>query len=460
MVQGAVGGLIRTRPPARLNVEDRLSASEQQLAAEVEDLRRLHALSLRLAASNTLADVLNDILRTAATLVDAPLGSVQLLTPEGHLGMVGQIGFGDSIVDTFGVVRLEDCSTCAAALQRRSRVAVRDLRTEPEFTEIAAALRSYGVVAAVSTPVLDSGGEVLAMFSVYWPEEHEPSDRELRALDLCADLAGRHVERSVAAKALHDREQRLAATYENGPIEIVEIDLSGRFVTVNRHFRELVGYEADELMRLSVADITHPEDRAAHEGAFRRLVAGDISPAETEKRYVRKDGSVVWVSVRRNLAMSETRQAGYVIEVNVDLTARKAAEKALRESEERKALLMRELTHRGKNLVSVIQALATRSLSGERTLDDAREVFIGRLQALASTYSTLTDEALESAQLRDIVSAGLGRTAHGRISADRLLSFLPRPRKRYRWSSMSWRRTPPNMAACPSLRAASRSRGS
>ena len=48
-----------------------------------------------------------------------------------------------------------------------------------------------------------------------------------------------------------------------------------------------------------------------------------------------------------------------------------------------------------------------RSLSGKRSLDDARDVFIGRLQALASTYSTLTDETPESAQLHDIVSASL-----------------------------------------------------
>ena len=406
MVYEPIGGLTKMRPLAHSTVGSRLSDSEQ-LSAELEDLKRLHALSLRLTAYKTLADVLNDVLRTAASLVAAPLGSAQLLTPEGDLGMVGQIGFGESILDEFGVVRLEDCTTCAVALQRGSRVSVQDLRKEPQFTGIAAALRSYGAVAAVSTPVVDPGGNVLAMFSVYWQEEREPSDRELRALDLCADLAGRHVERNVAAKALHDREQRLAATYENGPIGIVEIDLDGRFVAVNRHFRELVGYEADELTRLSAADITHPDDRTAHEDAFKRLVAGDVSAVETEKRYVRKDGSIVWVSVRRNLAMSETRQSGYVIEVNVDLTARKVAEEALRESEERKALLMRELAHRGKNLVSVIQSIAMRSLSGERTLDDAREVFIGRLQALASTYSTLTDETPESAQLRDIVKAGL-----------------------------------------------------
>jgi two-component sensor histidine kinase len=258
--------------------------SELQLTGEVEDLKRLHALSLRLASTSILPDVLIDVLRTAAGLVGAHLGSVQLLTAEGDLSMVGQVGFGASVFEKFSVVRLQDCSTCAVALQRRARVAVRNLHTDPMFSEIAAALRSYGVVAAVSTPVLDSGGNVLAMFSLYWFEEHEPNDRELRALDLCAELVGRHVERNVAAKALRDREQ----------------------------------------------------------------------------------------------------------------------------------LLLRELAHRGKNLISVIQAIAGRSLSGERTLDEAREVFSGRLSALANTYNTLTDEAPECADLHDIVAEGL-KSLGGRV---------------------------------------------
>ncbi len=255
----------------------RLSDSERQLVGEVEDLKHLHALSLRLAANQALPDVLNDVLRTAASLVAAPLGSVQLLTPEGDLGMIGQVGFGEGIVETFATVRLEDCTTCSEALKRRSRIIVPDLRTDPMYAGIAAALRSHGAAAAVSTPLLDSSGKVLAMFSVYWLDAHEPSDRELRALDLCAELAGRHVERSATVNALRERQ----------------------------------------------------------------------------------------------------------------------------------TLLMRELAHRGKNLVSVIQAIATRSLSGGRTLDEAREVFIGRLRALASTYDTLTDEGAESASLHDIVFASL-----------------------------------------------------
>jgi len=83
----------------------------------------------------------------------------------------------------------------------------------------------------------------------------------------------------------------------------------------------------------------------------------------------------------------------------------------MRDHEQRQTLLMRELAHRGKNLLQVVQSIARRSLRGERTLDEAREVFIGRLGALASTYSTLTEDSPESVQLTDIVTAGL--RSHG-----------------------------------------------
>ena len=54
----------------------------------------------------------------------------------------------------------------------------------------------------VRSDILDKAGNVLAMFSLYWNEEHEPDERELRNLDLCAELAGRHVERSASAEAM------------------------------------------------------------------------------------------------------------------------------------------------------------------------------------------------------------------------------------------------------------------
>jgi two-component sensor histidine kinase len=73
----------------------------------------------------------------------------------------------------------------------------------------------------------------------------------------------------------------------------------------------------------------------------------------------------------------------------------------------RQRLLMRELAHRGKNLLSVVQAIAMRTLSGNRTLKEAREAFVGRLRALANTYNILTEDAPELAQLHTVVATGL-----------------------------------------------------
>jgi two-component sensor histidine kinase len=68
---------------------------------------------------------------------------------------------------------------------------------------------------------------------------------------------------------------------------------------------------------------------------------------------------------------------------------------------------MRELAHRGKNLVSVIQAIASRTLRGDSSIDSAREVFIARLNALARSYNTLTDETPESSDLHHLLTESL-----------------------------------------------------
>lgn len=254
-------------------VSNRQAADNVRLTGEVEDLKLIHELSLRVATANSLDEVLLDVLRTAGDLVGAPLGSVQRVTPEGTLAMVGEIGFGESVTRDFAIVRLEDCTTCSVALQRKRRVAVRNLHTAERFAGIAEALRSHGAVAAVSTPIVDHAGNVLAMFSLYWREERTASDRELRVLDLCAELAGRQAERSAA--------------------------------------------------------------------------------------------------------------------------------------EARQRVLMRELAHRGKNLIAVIQSIAMRTLTEDRSPAEALDILTGRLHALATTYDALTDEAAVSARLDEILSKGL-----------------------------------------------------
>jgi PAS domain S-box-containing protein len=71
-------------------------------------------------------------------------------------------------------------------------------------------------------------------------------------------------------------------------------ELDGRFLDVNRKFSEILGYSADELRRLTVMAITHPDDMTGTVTAVGRLVAGLIPEYVLEKRYLRKDGSTIW----------------------------------------------------------------------------------------------------------------------------------------------------------------------
>src|SRR3954447_13620052 len=94
-------------------ISNSLSKTERRLAAEIEDLKKIHDLSIRLGDASTLSEGLIDVLKAAVTLVDASLGSVQLLDDDGRLEMVGQVGFGPGILDEFAFVTFHDCSTCS-----------------------------------------------------------------------------------------------------------------------------------------------------------------------------------------------------------------------------------------------------------------------------------------------------------------------------------------------------------
>ena len=72
---------------------------------------------------------------------------------------------------------------------------------------------------------------------------------------------------------------------------------SGRFLEVNHRFEEITGYSSEELTRLTFSDITHPEDRQRDREGYRIFAEGSIPSFRTEKRYVRKDGRVVWVNL-------------------------------------------------------------------------------------------------------------------------------------------------------------------
>src|SRR5438874_10013745 len=136
-------------------------------------------------------------------------------------------------------------------------------------------------------------------------------------------------ERKRAEQALQESSQRLQATYERAPIGIVESSPEGKYVGANEEFCRILGYRKEELLQRGIKDVTHKEDYSRDIKLHRQLVAGEIPFYEIEKRYVRKDGAVIWAQVLRSIVRDAEGTPLYAIGAVRDITEHKAAEEKL-----------------------------------------------------------------------------------------------------------------------------------
>jgi PAS domain S-box-containing protein len=142
-------------------------------------------------------------------------------------------------------------------------------------------------------------------------------------------------ERKRIERALQESEERFLLTIDEAPIGMALVALDGHFVRVNRALCEIVGYTSAELTRLTFQAITHPDDRDTDGTAAGQLVRGDIPRYQREKRYLRKDGTIVDATLSVSVLRDREGTPRYFISQVEDIRERKRAEIALKESERR-----------------------------------------------------------------------------------------------------------------------------
>jgi PAS domain S-box-containing protein len=136
-------------------------------------------------------------------------------------------------------------------------------------------------------------------------------------------------------EALRESEERFRRTFELAGSGLAHIGMDRRFIRVNPRLCEILGYPEHELIKLRGKDISHPEDADVINRERPRLYSGEIDEVRLEKRYVKKDGSLVWVHFSMVVERDLEGRPKYEIAVYEDITARRNAEEALRQSEER-----------------------------------------------------------------------------------------------------------------------------
>jgi PAS domain S-box-containing protein len=144
-------------------------------------------------------------------------------------------------------------------------------------------------------------------------------------------------DRKRAEEALRESEERFRLTFDQLPIGAAISSLEYRYLRVNEMLCRITGYSSEELIGRHFPDITHPDDRVQDLQLAQRLVAGEIDHYEMEKRYLRKDGKVVWIRLVSRLVKTASGEPLYFLPTMQDITDRKRAEEALRESERRQA---------------------------------------------------------------------------------------------------------------------------
>ncbi len=132
-----------------------------------------------------------------------------------------------------------------------------------------------------------------------------------------------------ARNELRRSENLFQNTCEQAPIGIAYTDRHGRFLRCNQAFSDLLGFRGDELERWSVADLTHGEDRAHVAGELERLWRGDARFVDLEKRYRRKDGTILWVRTTTALVREGDADPECSVEFVRDISVRKAMADAL-----------------------------------------------------------------------------------------------------------------------------------
>jgi diguanylate cyclase (GGDEF)-like protein/PAS domain S-box-containing protein len=228
---------------------------------------------------------------------------------------------------------------------------------------------------------VSSRGAILGVMSFSSGDPQAPDARLLSAVGVIGSQVGQFLQRKHAELELRESEERFRGTFELAGSGIGHVSLEGIFLRANRSLCRMLGYAEDELIGRSVRELSHPangERPAAEHGRF-------------ERRYIRKDGSVVWVDLTVAMARDAQGNPAYQIVVMDDITEQKAAQGALQR--------FRTALDRSADMFFLVDMRDSRMLDFNETacaaLGYTREELVGRTSDFILAERTL-EEVLAS----------------------------------------------------------------
>ena len=219
--------------------------------------------------------------------------------------------------------------------------------------------------------------------------------RKQRELELLKGQLEERVEERTSE--LQVSEQRYRALIDNANDIVATMDLDFRFTSVNPAVERILGYAPHEIVGFPLATFVPEDQLATHAEMLSRKLDG-VEATQYEMKLLGKNSQRFTLEVSSRLMRDAARQPFAIHAIARDITERK-------EAEARQLILVRELQHRTKNMLAVIQSIATRTLRQAPDLESAHTTFLGRLHALGHAQDFISSGPSGGVPLRELVDA-------------------------------------------------------
>jgi len=199
-------------------------------------------------------------------------------------------------------------------------------------------------------------------------------------------------KQKIIEKKLQISQKHFKSIFYQSPIATAIITMDQRFITVNQQFLSLTGYSQKDLESLSILDIVHPEDIESNRSNMQRLINGDIEQHQTEKRYIRKNGEIIWVNLTVSLIHNEQGLPIHFISIIEDITERKQIQEEMEASFKEIKILLGEIHHRiGNHLQLILKLVNIQLLNTEEKGIDNNKIIKNRLNAITLIHEKLSN---------------------------------------------------------------------
>jgi len=230
---------------------------------------------------------------------------------------------------------------------------------------------------------------------------HATDGHLVRVVGVTEDIT----EAKETTEALRTSEELFRATFDQAAIGILHISLDNKLQRCNARFSEIIGYSQDEVIGLTLADISLPEDLAESQRLFQMLVDGASSTPRWDKRFVRKDGRFAWVRVTSSALRDGSTNILHVITIIEDITDRKQAEAKLEQAQLQSSLLKEAVLH-----LELKAAQKTNDLH-RLILESAGEGIYGLDKDGVTTFANPSATAMLGFELEELI----GKSQHAMI---------------------------------------------